>query len=362
MKKVIRTIGMTMGLLSIIGQFTSCVNTKKTEKATKNIEKTAVKTIKKETNIAYRSPVVFITGYDKKDGNFYNGARTFFKDKNYQIIENAYSLEEIIEWLNTNATTNPYGEVHIVNKTNPWLGMDLETVVNGKKITTESLKECINKGNIPTLKNVITNDTKIIFHANQLAKNTALINNLKSTFITDKTPQIIASPYYNIFGGEFTNHYLAEAFYVFYPTANSPGKVDLSKEIARKYQNEKEVEWFAALTNEKERYIGEPYTQQYNVPIKLEIDYSNSDNDIPSFTMEEEVMDWIASDEDLTKKVSQLNIPIEKFRWTWKVKNSKLTLKGMSTVLCVLKPITKPYGDLEHVKPDTANKRLYAMK
>ena len=58
---------------------------------------------------------------------------------------------------------------NIVNKTNPWLGMNLETVVNGKKITSESLQESINEGNIPTLKNVITNDTKIIFHANQLA-------------------------------------------------------------------------------------------------------------------------------------------------------------------------------------------------
>ncbi len=362
MKKVIRTIGMTVALLMLIGQFTSCNNTKKAENATKKEEKTATNIIKKEEKVVHRSPIVFITGYDKKDDNFYTGARTFFKDKNFQIIEDAYSLEEIIEWLNTNATSNPYGEVHIVNKTNPWLGMNLETVVNGKKITSESLQESINEGNIPTLKNVITNDTKIIFHANQLAKNTELINNLKSTFITDKTPQIIASPYYNIFGGEFTNHYLAEPFYVFYPTANSPGKVDLSKEIARKYPNEKEVEWFAALTNEKERYVGEPYTLQYNVPIKLELDYHNSDNDIPSFTMEEEVMDWIANDEDLANKVRELNIPVEKFRWTWKVKNSKLTLKGMSTVLCVLKPITKPYGDLEHVKPDTTNKRLYAMK
>ena len=43
-------------------------------------------------------------------------------------------------------------------------------------------------------------------------------------------------------------------------------------------------------------------------------------------------------------------------------KGNKLIITGKTTVLCVLKPLIKPYGDLQHIEPDTENLRLYAMK
>lgn len=364
MKQNILKVGTVMGLLLLIGVFSSCNNTKSDNKNQEqgNIA-TAGETIEKSV-VEYRKPVVFITGNDKGNSHFYDSARVYFKEKNYEIINGKYSVEEIISWMNKNATENPYGEVHIVNNNNPFRAMNLETVVNGDKVTAETLQKTITKGILPSVKSeAITDDTKIIFHTNQLAENTDLVNTLKSAFITEnKIPQVVASPYYNVFGGEFSNHYLAQPYYVFYPTANSPGKVDLSKEIAKKYPEEKEIAWYDALNNERERYVGEPYTIQYTIPVNLELDYHNSDNEIPHFVMQEEIMDFIASEEELMKEVEKTNIPVEKFRWTYTVKNSQLLIKGKSSALCVLKPLTKPYGELEHVKPDTNNKRLYAMK
>ena len=75
-----------------------------------------------------------------------------------------------------------------------------------------------------------------------------------------------------------------------------------------------------------------------------------------------EIMDWIEQDEKLMKVLSSYNIPLEKFRWRSIVKGNKLIIKGKTTVLCVLKPLIKPYGDLQHVEPDTNNLRLYAIK
>lgn len=364
MKQNILKVGTVMGLLLLIGVFSSCNNTKRDNKNQElgNIA-TTEETIEKSV-VEYRNPVVFITGNDKGNNHFYDSARVYFKEKNYQIINGKYSVEEIISWMNNNATENPYGEVHIVNNNNPFRAMNLETVVNGDKVTAETLQKTITKGALPSVKNeAITDDTRIIFHTNQLAENTDLVNTLKSAFITEsKIPQVVASPYYNVFGGEFSNHYLAQPYYVFYPTANSPGKVDLSKEIAKKYPEEKEISWYDALNNERERYVGEPYTIHYTIPVNLELDYHNSDNEIPHFVMQEEIMDFIASEEDLMKEVEKTTIPVEKFRWTYTVKNSQLIIKGKSSALCVLKPLTKPYGELEHVKPDTNNKRLYAMK
>ncbi|MGQ3678803.1 hypothetical protein [Tenacibaculum discolor] len=364
MKQNILKVGTVMGLLLLIGVFSNCDNTKSDNKSQEqgNIA-TTEKTIEKPA-VEYRKPVVFITGNDKGNSHFYDSARVYFKEKNYEIINGKYSVEEIISWMNNNATENPYGEVHIVNNNNPLKAMNLETVIKGDKVTAETLQKTITKGSLPSVKSeAITDDTKIIFHTNQLAENTDLVNTLKSAFITEnKIPQVVASPYYNVFGGEFSNHYLAQPYYVFYPTANSPGKVDLSKEIAKKYPEEKEISWYDALNNEKERYVGEPYTIQYTIPVNLELDYHNSDNEIPHFVMQEEIMDFIASEKALMKEVEKTNIPVEKFRWTYTVKNSQLIIKGKASALCVLKPLTKPYGELEHVKPDTNNKRLYAMK
>ena len=361
MKQNIVKVGTVMGLLLLIGVFTSCNQTKttNTQELGTIVEK---EQIASNTITKARKPIVFIAGYDEKDRHFYDSARAYFSAKEYEIINDAYSLEEIINWMNNHSNQNPYGEVHIVNYSNPWKGLELETVVKGKRITSETLIKNLALGNLPKLENNVNNNTKIVFHSNALGKDIELMEALKSAFIANEVPQVISSPFYNIFGGEFSEHYLAKPYYVFYPTAHSPGKVDLSKEIAKKYPEEKEIEWFAALTNERERYVGEAYTIKFNVPVYWEFDYHNTDNEIPTFINQDQLMDWIESDPDLTKRVTKLNIPIDKFRWSYKIKNSTLIIKGNSTALCVLKPLTKPYGNLEHIKPDTKNKRLYAMK
>ena len=317
---------------------------------------------KVDTKIKSRNPIVFIAGFDKGNETFYSNARTYFQEKGHKVIDGQYSLEEIITWLNKNANKNPYGEVHIVNQSNPYKGMNLETIVRGEKITTETLRKSITQGTLPSLKNVVNNNTKIVFHASGLVENTALLKTLKDAFSAKNLPKVVASPYHTIFGGKFSNHYLAQPYYVFYPTSKSPGKTDLSKEIAKKYPEEKDINWYDALNNEEERYVGEAYTKQFSIPIKWEFGYHNTDDEMPIFTMQEEVMDWIEQQPELMVELNKYNISVDKFRWNWSVKNSTLTIRGRTTGLLVLKPLIKPYGDLKHIEPDTSNKRLYAMK
>ncbi len=338
-------------------------------------KKTVIKEIKENTlalettidynvkeKVATRNPIVFITGYDKGYETYYNNARSFFKNKQFEIVEDQYSLEEIINWLNKNESEISYGEIHIVNKSNPFKGMTLETVVKGETITTETLRKHITKGTLPILQESVNANSKIIFHANGLGENKELMKTFKDAFCSDELPSVVASPYFSIFDGEFTKHYLAKPHYIFYPTAYSPGKVDLSKEIAKKYPEEKDINWLDALNNKEERFVGEAYTTQFTIPLKFELDYHNSDDEIPTFENQDEIMDFIEQQEVLHFEVEQLNIPIEKFRWSYQMKNSTLIIKGKTTGLVVLKPLIKPYGELQHITPDTNNKRLYAMK
>jgi hypothetical protein len=338
-------------------------------------KKIAIKEIKAntlalETSLNYnvkeevitRKPLVFITGFDKGNDSYYDNARTYFEEKQFQIVEDQYSLEEIINWLNRNESENSYGEIHIVNKSNPFKGMTLETIIKGEKVTAETLRKNITQGTLPILQESVNANSKIIFHANGLGENKELMDTFKDAFCSDELPNVVASPYYSIFDGEFTKHYLAKPHYVFYPTAYSPGKVDLSKEIARNYPEEKDINWLDALNNEEERFVGEAYTTQFTIPLKFELDYHNSDEEAPTFENQEEIMDFIEQQEVLFFEVEQLNIPIEKFRWSYQMKNSTLIIKGKTTGLAVLKPLIKPYGELQHITPDTNNKRLYAMK
>lgn len=317
---------------------------------------------KEEIKVVSRKPIVFIAGFDKGNETFYSNARTYFQEKGLKIIDGQYSLEEIIVWLNKNANEHPYGEIHIVNKSNPYKGMNLETIVRGEKITTESLRKSITQGTLPTLKNVVNNNTKIVFHASGLIENKELLKTLKDALSAKHLPKVVASPYHTIFGGKFSNHYLAQPYYVFYPTAHSPGKTDLSKELAKKYPEEKDIDWFETLYNEEERYVGEAYTTQFSIPIKWEFDYHHTDEEMPSFENQEELIDWIELHEELMVELNKYKIAIEKYRWTYSIKNSTLVIKGKTTGLCILKPLIKPYGDLKHIEPDTSNKRLYAMK
>jgi hypothetical protein len=352
MKNTFKTAGFVLIVLLLIGQFTSCKKAKITD--------TLIET--ELTTEIIRDPLVFITGVDNGENDFYRSARQYFIEKEFEVVDDAFSLEEIINWLNRNYDDRLYGEIHIVSHSNPWKGMSLETVVKGERITVETLQKSVIEGAMPMLKNVIATDSKIVFHSCGLGENIALLQVFKNIFTTDKTPTIVASPFYTIFGTALSSHYLAKPYYGFYPTAHSPGNIDLSKEFAKKYPKEKDIDWLETLYNNRERYVGEAYTFKFNIPVAWEVDFNNSDEVAPTFSSQEEIMDWISENENISKELSNYNIPLEKFRWKSSIKGGKLILKGKTSVACILKPIIKPYGDLEHVNPEINNMRLYTME
>lgn len=360
MKKLIGKASVVMGLLLAVGTFASCDKNEVTKNAqvADLIEK--VETTKTTAEVL-RQPVVFITGIDKEKNTFYKNARQYFLDKQYEVVDYTFSMQEVFTWLNKNYDGNSYGEIHIVSPSNPWKGLEMETLIKGERVTAESLRKAITLGQLPVIKKGISKNTKVIFHSKGIGEDTALMKTLKDAFVSDEVPNVVASPYVDVFGGEFSEHYLAKPYYVFFPYSKSPGKVDLAKDIARNYPEEKDIDWFDALNNKSERYVGDAYTQRFSIPIEWEFDYTNSDDAMPKFKIQEEIMDWIEQDEQLSKVINAYNIPIEKFRWQSFVKGNKLIIKGKTTVLCVLKPLIKPYGDLQHVEPDTENLRLYAM-
>jgi hypothetical protein len=302
-----------------------------------------------------KQPIVFITGFDEGDNQYYANAQQYFETKGFNVITDKYALSEIIEWLNVQDKEQLSSEIHIVSHSNPWRGLSMKTLKEGNRITVESLMADQEK--IPVLDSQLVGNLNIIFHSCGLGENIVLLEILKA--IIDPTHQInlYASPYFNIFGSPYAPHYLADFYYVFYPTANSPGRWELAKELSTTYP-EKELNWQQALHTKREEKIGKPYRYRFNIPIYWETIFEN-EGAIPELNSREAIMNWVAEEEALAMHIFELNIPLEKFRWKREIKGNKLIIKGKTTVQCVLEPITLEKDRMEYSIPNYTDTDLY---
>ena len=70
-------------------------------------------------------------------------------------------------------------------------------------------------------------------------------------------------------------------------------------------------------------------------------------------------MDWIVERDELSEALYALNIPIEKFRWRAQAKGNTLTIKGKTSVVCVLQPLMKTDDPNEYLEPDIFDPGLF---
>ncbi len=309
-----------------------------------------------ESTVELEREVVFIAGYDKGDKTYYTNAKSYFENQEVEIVESALSLQEIILWLNINYNEIPYSKIHIVNN-NKLNEMSLETTIKGDKITTVTLENAVANGILPVLNNVLQTDAKLIFHASGLGSNTKLMNDFKQIFTTNVQPIIIASENVSVFGGEFAPQYLAKPYYGFYPTAQSPGRVDLAKQFAKNYPNV-EIDWLSVMNNSSERFVGDTYSYKFNVPVRWEIDF-HGDEELPSFATTASLINWMQENEEISAELDALGIPLERFRWYQTIKDETLIIKGKVTVICVLEPVMDYAFPTQYMVPSIDNLRLY---
>lgn len=300
--------------------------------------------------------VVFITGYDKGSKTFYSDAKTYFSDLDVEIVESAYSIQEMILWLNINYNDKPFSEIHIVSN-NKWTELPLETTIKGKNVNALTIQESSKDGSLPKLNNVLQTNTRLVFHASNLGANTQLLNEFKKVFSSDVVPSIVATEMVSVFGSEFTAHYLAKPYYTFYPTANSPGRVDLGKQFTKTYKNA-DIDWLSAMNNPTERFQGDIYSYKFNIPLNYEFDFEG-DDEMPVFKSVEELKNWMLSNDEILKDLELLGIPLDKFRLYETVRGDKLIIKGKVTVVCVMEPVMSLAYPSEYMIPSIDNLRLY---
>ena len=109
MKKIANTKVIAIVLLALSISFTSC-NRKK--KPTATITPTVLAEEVKEVPV-FRESIVFITGVDSEHSNYYTSAKNYFEEKQFEVVTEAFSLQEIITWLNRNYDNRLYSNIHI---------------------------------------------------------------------------------------------------------------------------------------------------------------------------------------------------------------------------------------------------------
>ena len=301
--------------------------------------------------------IVFIAGFDEGDNSYYTNAKHYFKNKGIPVVDSLYSIDEIIDYLN-NVSENQvrFKQIHIVSHSNAWLGMSLKTTKFGERITLKTLRNSIRNNKIQLVDTSVTKESKFIFHSCGLGENKELLQELKNTL---GAKQVIASTYFNVFGGKYAGHYLAKPYYRYYPTAESKGPAHMAKEFKQQYPNEN-IDWFTAVKTRQESSFGKPYSFKFNIPVDWEFTFDSID-DIPTLKDKDAIMDWISESPEMAEVLFKLNIPIEKFRWRSTLQGNKLIIKGKTTVLCILAPILQANDENEYRNVTVQDRSLYQI-
>ena len=155
----------------------------------------------------------------------------------------------------------------------------------------------------------------------------------------------------------FPPHYMAKAYYAYFPTAYFPGNWSLEQDFKKDYPTAA-FDWSKILHTKQPMAPGEPYTYQYNVPIEWTFTFKDKSM-IPTFENADDIMDWIVEREKLSATLLALNIPIEKYRWRTHRKENTLTIKGKTTVVCVLQPLMQAEDEHEYLEPDISNSGIF---
>ncbi len=307
-----------------------------------------------------KESVVFITGFDAGENTYYSNAKRYFEAKGMRVVDSLFSLEEILEWINQKGKKRiTFSEIHIVSHSNAWLGMAMKTTRNGKRITLKTLRKARRENTIPKLQRGITSETKVIFHSCGLGENPRLLRELKDGFTVTEAPKVYASVFFNVFGGKFAPHYLAKPYYGYYPTAESPGPAQLSKEFEFAYP-ETPINWRKAMKTRREAGSGEAYSFKFNIPIVWEFTFDTTE-EVPNLEDRDAIMDWISESPEMAEVLFELNIPLEKYRWKTQIQGKKLLVKGKTTVLCILAPLLEGQHQEEYRVAKVDDRSLYQI-
>ncbi len=302
-----------------------------------------------------RPSVTFILGRDKADQQYFQLAERHFLrhpiEKTDQVIRHVHSLQSLIEYLNENSQSLPWGLIQVVVHGNVWSGLSVPMWAEGPRSYPKDLLKAVKKGKFSQLKSrVVDQNTKINFWACGIGKNPYLNLALERLFESEDgvQPSVYASPHFVIFKEDkagMSQRLKASYWPYFFKRGYRPSITEIANDYQERFPDQN-INWQSALMQEAEDIDTGVFHHSFHVPVVWTVYYDHK-NDRPSVGNENEKMAWINSQPELLQRIKDLEIPIKKYHWTVnkvlikdKEGNHQPAIKaiGMSTIICVMQP------------------------
>ena len=302
------------------------------------------------------STVTYILGEDRGDQNFYGLAKAYFLqdsvDKTDKMYVHIRSLEELINHLNTQEIESPLTRIELVTHGNVWSGLSAKILDGGERAYPKDLLKAKLKEKLPTLKTgIINRKTEINLWGCGIGRNPIMNIALDKVF-TDSVgirPRVRASEDFVVFrevADRAAPLKLSASYWpYFFKRGYRPSESLIQQKLNNEFPDER-VDWQDAFTRDEAENDTASFVNSFHIPVSWTTIYDNKE-ERPSVTTEEEKMTWINSQKGLMKKIKDLEIPIDKYKWTvnkiihtddYGNKLPAIKAIGMSTVLCVVKP------------------------
>lgn len=302
------------------------------------------------------STITYILGEDKSDQTFYTLAKDYFTldadDKTDKIVSHIRSMEELIVDLNNRAQDQTIDRIELVTHGNVWSGLSAKIMDGGERAYPKDLLKAKLLEKVPTLNaGIIDRKTKINLWGCGIGRN-PIMNIALDKLFTDADgirPRVRASEDFVVFrrvSGKPAPVKLKASYWpYFFKRGYRPSESLIQQKLENEYP-EVSMDWQDAFSRDVAENDTSSFINSFHIPVSWTVVYDKKE-DRPQVKSETEKMKWIRSQKGLMKKINDLDIPIDKYKWTvnriihTNEKGEKVpAIKaiGMSTVLCVIKP------------------------
>jgi hypothetical protein len=317
--------------------------------------------------------VTFILGKDKSPRNpYYQNALAYFSTDSLEstplIVSTCSTMIEVRHWLYDNAPIEgAWQQINLVAHGNEWTGINVPVLPNGVRCSAQGLEQAIHDRDFPALPNSVVNgQTRINILGCNVGKDSLLLDVMALAFGgTDTQRPIISSArHFNVFEhhGNAVSRHLAATYFVAFPAGSFPGNKLLAQQFTEKYPCE-DINWKKALITLKPQVDKRPYVHYFNIPAEWAVLYESTDK-MPVLQTETDSTNWLRAQADLQHTLDQMQLPMEKFRWTieedqYQGHPVRIAL-GQSIIYCILKPVVDE--NQEYIRPCMADADYYTIR
>lgn len=300
------------------------------------------------------STITYIMGEDNNGQSFYTLAKEYFQkdaiEKTDKTVVHIRSIEGLIDHLN--ATDLKFDRIELVTHGNVWSGLSAKILDGGNRSYPKDLLKAKLQEKLPVLKpGIVDPKTEINLWGCGIGRNPIMNIALDKIFTASDgiRPRVRASEDFVVFrkiaGRDAPVKLSASYWPYFFKRGYRPSESLIQQNLKSQFPDVK-VDWEDAFTREQAENDSVSFVNSFHIPVSWTVIYDQKEYR-PAVGSDDEKMKWIRSQKGLMKKIEDLEIPIDKYKWTVNKiihtneegeKVPAIKAIGMSTVLCVVKP------------------------